>query len=279
MSIAQEYDQAEIQQWREKHEEKFKSPTGWLALIGHHWLKEGTNQIAKDPNAEIPLPTNLSEECQGTIRVTGGTVSLETTKTSGIMVDGKSVTRSTLTIDNLKPESDGENIVTVGDRIRLQLVRRNNRLAIRVRDKESDLRQSFQGKKWFSANPSYCVEADFVPYDPPKPIQIINIRGEQTESELVGSLKFKLLGETISLDAISESEDELFILFKDQTNGASTYGPGRFLDCKKPVDGKVTLDFNKAYNPPCAFSPHTLCPLPPKQNSLSISIEAGERKP
>jgi uncharacterized protein len=267
----------QIQEWRDEHESRFKSAKGWLALIGHYWLKEGANTFGPGDSYDIQLPGDIQEKAAGTIQVQANSVRLETSADSGVLVDGKETTRTALTIDNLKPEADSQHAISIGDRIQLQLVRRNNRLAIRVRDRESQAVQKFQGKKWFPIDPDYAVNATFTPYEPPKPSSIVNVRGETTEVEIVGQLTFELHGQTCSLDAMSESPDDLFVIFKDKTNGDSTYGPGRFLNTSQPKDGKVTLDFNKSYNPPCAFSPHTLCPLPPAQNHLKIEITAGER--
>jgi uncharacterized protein (DUF1684 family) len=242
------------------------------------WLQEGNNEIGIGEKFPIALPADLGLNVHGTFHVQGNQVTLEVPSGSDIRVDGKVVQRLPLAIDILKADANSENKIQIGNRIQLQLVRRNNRLAVRVRDSESPAVKEFKGKNWFPINPEFKVVAEFVPYQPPKPIKIINIKGEEIDSELVGKLQFLLRGEKLELDAISESPGELSLLFKDPTNSTSTYQPGRFLDVKMPEGGRVTLDFNQAYNPPCAFSVHTLCPLPPKQNHLGTAIEAGERR-
>jgi uncharacterized protein (DUF1684 family) len=196
------------------------------------------------------------------------------------MVDGKAVSEATLSIDATKPESDCPTKIAVGDRLKLQLVRRTGRLAIRVRDSQSELLQSFRGKAWFDVKPEYRVLARFEPYDKAKLIKITNVKGDQVDTPLGGVLHFEWQGQSLSLDAIQESPKSLFVIFKDGTSGKSTYGAGRFVDVDLPADsdGHVVLDFNKAYSPPCAWNSHTLCPLPPKQNHLPIVIEAGERQ-
>ncbi|MCU0720818.1 MAG: DUF1684 domain-containing protein [Pirellula sp.] len=279
-SVKGDYD-AEIKLWRTQDEERLRAPFGWLALTGHYWLTEGANefdsQAGPNPKA-IVLPSNLSEQIKGVFVVKGTVVELSLPENSPVTVNGKSEREVTLDIDGTKEEADGKDKIAIADRIQLQLVKRNGRFAVRVRDSESPTRAQFTGKKWYDVDKSYRVQASFTPYLPPRDVSIVNIKGESVRSKVVGSLSFTINDRTFSLDALSETPDRLFVLFKDLTNGDTTYEAGRFLYASLPVDGVVTLDFNKAYNPPCAFSSHTLCPVPPKQNHLSIEIRAGERK-
>jgi uncharacterized protein (DUF1684 family) len=266
----------QITQWRVTHEERFKSPTGWLALINHHWLEEGVNTFGTDSDADLVLPQDVQGSPQGKFIVKGNLVTLETDENSGILVNGEPFRSVSLTIDTLLPESDGEDTIAIGDRLQLQLVRRANQFAIRVRDKESPAIREFRGKKWFGVKPEYRVVAKFTPYEPPRSISIVNVKGQVVPSKLSGRLDFSIGDQAAALDALADTPDELFIVFKDRTNGDTTYPSGRFVVTELPVDGRVILDFNKAYNPPCAFSPHTLCPLPPEQNVLDVAIVAGE---
>ncbi len=268
--------QQEILQWRAENESKLKSPTGWLALTGHYWLQPGINHVGTRADDLVKLPEDLPSSTMGVFHVAGNKVTFSCEPNSNIQVNGEQVSKVALTIESLSAESDSKDSITVEDRIRMQLVRRANRLAVRVRDKESKSIENFHGKRWFPIDNRYRVEANFTPYEPTKTIKIVNIRGESVDSELVGYVEFTLHGKQLRLDALADSPDELFLIFKDRTNGSTTYPPGRFLNVGLPVDGKLTLDFNKTYNPPCAFSTHTLCPMPPKQNHLDVSIEAGE---
>ena len=269
----------EIHDWQAANEKRLQDPFGWLALTGHYWLQEGTNSVGSESNSQIKLPQDLATKASGSIFVKGRTVEFRTEPNSPIQINGMSEPKVTLTIDATEAESDGSDKITIGDRVRLQLVRRVGRFAIRVRDRESSLLKDFKGKKWHAPRPEYRVEATFTPYEPVRSIQIVNIQGDFVESKVVGSLKFRIQEKELQLDAFSESPDSLFLVFKDRTSGKTTYAPGRFLTTEAPIEGRVTLDFNKAYNPPCAFSPHTLCPLPSKQNHLDIEIAAGELKP
>jgi uncharacterized protein (DUF1684 family) len=266
----------EIKEWRTANEEKLRAPFGWLALTGHYWLQEGENLVGTSSDCSIKLPADLDWAIQGVVTVTSGQVVLKTKEAAGIRVNEKWIAECRLNIQKDQEEADGSDSITVGDRLKLQLVRRAGRLAIRVRDRESSIRKNFEGKRWHTVQPEYCVEARFEPYEPEKRIRIINIQGDSVEAVLAGRLRFQWNDQEWTLDAIAEGEDSLFVVFKDRSSGKSTYGPGRFLTLASPVEGRVTIDFNKAYNPPCAFSPHTLCPLPPRQNLLDLEINAGE---
>lgn len=267
----------EVEAWRTANEEKLRAPFGWLALTGHYWLQEGENLVGTSSDCSIKLPADLDWAIQGVVTVTSGQVVLKTAEAAGIRVNEKWIEEYRLNIQKDQEEADSPDSITIGDRLKLQLVRRAGRLAIRVRDRESSIRKNFEGKHWHTIRPELCVEARFEPYEPEKRIRIINIQGDSVEAVLAGRLRFQLSDQEWTLDAISEGDDALFVVFKDRSSGKSTYGPGRFLTLASPAEGRVTIDFNKAYNPPCAFSPHTLCPLPPRQNHLDLEIKAGER--
>lgn len=155
------------------------------------------------------------------------------------------------------------------------VIHRGNRYAIRLKDTGSKFRQEFTGLHWFPVRASYRVTARFVRYETPKMIAIPNILGETEKEASPGYVVFTLQGHPFRLYPVVEG-NQLFFIFHDQTSGKETYPSGRFLDADLPKEGKVLLDFNKAYNPPCAFTPYATCPLPPKQNRLATRIEAGE---
>lgn len=275
----EQYSEA-ITAWQLENEKKLASPTGWLALIGHIWLKQGEQSIGTRAEDSIRLPKDLGDQVLGWVHVDGQRVFLRCDEGSGIQVNGVWSAERELAIDSTKLESDSPDQIAIGNRIRIQLVRRNGKLAIRVRDAQSDAIARFSGKRWFPIDRRYCVEATYHAYEEPQSIRIVNIKGDETSVEIVGYVEFECLGRTLQLDAMLDSPTELFLIFKDRTNGKRTYGPGRFVNAPLPKDGeRFELDFNKTYNPPCAFSPFTLCPLPPKQNHLEIEIEAGEMIP
>ncbi len=270
-----------ILQWRSASETKLKSPTGWLALTGHYWLDEGVWSIGKGPDDLVQIPSDVREPVAAKLEIGeigANQVILTQTGDSQILTDGQRVQRVMLSIDRIELDTDGTNVMTIGDRMQLQLVQRSGRLAMRVRDANSELIRSFNGKKWFPVDEKYCIKARFIPYDEERAIRIVNIRGEETEMKVVGYATFEVDEKAYRLDALSEGPGDLFFVFKDRTCGKESYTPGRFLNVERPNGEDFFLDFNKAYNPPCAFSPHTLCPLPPTQNHLNIEIRAGEQK-
>jgi uncharacterized protein (DUF1684 family) len=163
----------------------------------------------------------------------------------------------------------------------MYVIERGGRFALRVKDPESARRRSFRGLDWFPVRESYRVTARFVPYEPPKAIPIANVLGTVEPMPSPGYVVFSLNGREFHLDPVLEdpAAKELFFIFRDETAGKQTYPAGRFLYADLPKDGRVVLDFNKAYSPPCAFTSFATCPLPPRQNRLDVRIEAGEKRP
>jgi uncharacterized protein (DUF1684 family) len=235
--------QAGIEKWRAEREARLKADGGWLTVSGLFWLKEGENRIEGAP----------------------GVFELH---------DGKPLFRADSgAITAMKTDSS----IAAGDRTYI-LIERGGRYAIRLKDNKSRLREEFRGLRWFPVREPYRVAARFVPYEKSRTIPIASIIGYTDQEPSPGYAEFTLGGQSLRLDAVVE-DDELFFIFRDRTAAKETYGAGRFLHAAMPRDGKVELDFNKAYNPPCAFTPYATCPLPPKQNYLPVRIEAGELAP
>lgn len=250
--------EASIAEWRKTHEQGWRAQDGYLAITGLFWLKEGANTVGSDPSSDITLPAGLPSRA-GVIDFRGGKAVYQP-------VGGPSRT--------LNPDSAGtKEIVSIG-RVNIYLIQRAGRSAIRMQDPESELLRSFKGVSWFPVRPEYRVEARFHTYEPPRTLQIANVVGLTEPMPSPGYVEFRLHGQVLRLDAIGKGKS-LFFVFRDRTSGRQTYGSGRFLNSDLPKDGKVVLDFNKAYNPPCAYNPYTTCPLPPKQNHLPIAVEAG----
>jgi len=248
---------SEIAAWHASREAKLKAEDGWLSLAGLFWLQEGANPFGKDPGGEIVLPDGP---------VHAGVFHLDHGKVT-VTIDG--ATRE------VKPDSD--DIVKVG-RVRLLVIKRGDKYGIRMKDPESEARREFKGIESYPADESYRVTAKWVAE--PRKIPILNVLGQTEASECPGYAVFTLKGREFSLHPIIEEPGakELFYIFKDETSGKETYPAGRFFYSGMPQDGHVILDFNKAYNPPCAFSPYATCPLPPPENRLAVRIEAGEKR-
>lgn len=226
-------------EWRADYEAKLKAPDGWLSVAGLFWLHEGANTVAL-PQKPIVL------------RLDGGKVTFENRQ--------------------LKPEADA---LKIGD-VTLTVIERGGKLGVRLRDPNAETRRDFTGCKWFPADPAWRVNAKWIAYPKPKTIAITNILGMTDQEPSPGYAEFTLQGKTMRLEPVID-DGELFFLFKDATSARTTYGAGRFLYAPIPKGQEVELDFNKAHNPPCAFTAFATCPLPPKQNILPVAIEAGEK--
>ena len=268
-----EYEK-EIRTWQEGRATGLTRSTGWLSVVGLSWLQPGENRIGSDPQADVELPEGKAPAWAGSIWLEDGKVRLVPDPAAGILIDGQPATERILGSDL----DEDTTMMTLGS-LTFFVIQRADRVGVRVRDSESEAIKSFQGLHYFPVNPDLRVEARFEPYDPVKQIPIANIVGITENQPSPGALVFEIDGKTFRLDPIIEQEgaDELFVIFADATAGKETYGAGRYMYTDMPVDGKVILDFNKSYNPPCAFTAYATCPLPPSQNRLPIRIEAGEK--
>jgi uncharacterized protein (DUF1684 family) len=268
---AQSSFQVENRQWRQAREAELKAEDGWLTVSGLFWLKEGPNTLGTGSNQRIILPKDSAPASVGTLELANGMVTLKVAPGVSVMVINKTVAELEMRFEDDKQPPP----FTVGS-LKLSVIKRGDRYGLRVRDKNSPARRVFKGLRWFPARESYRVTASFVPDDQPKEIIIMNVLGDELKMKSPGTLSFELHGKTYQLRPVVEDDKKLFILFKDRTAGKTTYGAGRFLYADLPKDGKVVLDFNRAENPPCAFTLYATCPLPPRQNFLPIAIDAGE---
>jgi hypothetical protein len=178
----------------------------------------------------------------------------------------------------LRPDSTGSPDVLEMGALSLTVIERGGRLGIRLKDRNSPVRKAFTGLRWFEIDEDYRVEARWVSHPQPKPVKVPNVLGQTEAMPSPGYAEFTLGGKSVRLDGVLEDPhaEQLFFILRDRTSGKETYGAGRFLYADLPQGGKVVLDFNKAYNPPCAFTPYATCPLPPPQNWMPVRVEAGE---
>jgi uncharacterized protein (DUF1684 family) len=265
---------AEIEKWRAEREARLKSDGGWLQVVGLFWLKDGANTFGTDAGNRIVLPAGSAPARAGVFELRGGKTTVRMDPGVEATVDGKPAgTRE------LRPDVPGPaDVLKLGPRLTLHVIERGGRYGIRLKDRQSALLKEFTGLRWFPVQEDYRVEGRFVPYASAKTIAVPNILGQVEEMPSPGYVAFTIGGREVRLDPVLEEPGatELFFIFRDQTTGKETYPAGRFLYAAMPKDGRVTLDFNKAYSPPCAFTPFATCPLPPKQNRLPVRIEAGE---
>jgi hypothetical protein len=267
------YEQG-LEEWKAKRLASLKSEDGWLSLIGLFWLKEGENRFGSDPAGEIVLPDGKAPQHAGTLRLAAGKVTLEANPDAKITSKGQPVT----TLE-LQSDEKGEPTLLETGSLSFNVVKRGERLGLRVRDRENPARAAFKGTDYYPADRKWVVGARFEPYDPPKQVPILNVLGMETDETSPGTLAFEVDGRPYKLEALKEAgSEQFFIIFADQTNRKETYGAGRYLYADPPDRaGRVTLDFNRAYSPPCAFTKYATCPLPPRQNRLPLRVEAGER--
>jgi hypothetical protein len=251
---------AEVAEWRRQRDMELRADGGWLTVTGLFWLHEGANPFGSGPSNEIVLPNDPALKSGAAFILEHGKVVMR--------MDGRS--------RDLRADSEeSADIVTLAS-LSLSVIQRGDRYGIRLKDRNSRLRREFAGLRYFPLSESYRVSARFVP--DARKIPIPNVLGQTEDTPSPGYVEFELEGRKLRLTPVEESPNELFFIFRDLTSGRQTYGSGRFLDTAMPKDGRVELDFNKAYNPPCAFTPYATCPLPPKQNRLPVRIAAGELK-
>ncbi len=264
----------EIQNWHQKRLAALTRPDGWLTLVGLHWLDEGENTFGSDSANKIVFPP------QAPLFI--GSFFLQDGKVTVKIRPGIAVTANDAPVQEMALRNDTEGNPTILKYGTLQwyIIKRGERLGVRIKDSESPVRKNFRGIELFPIDKKWRVKARFEPYDPPKTIPVPTVLGTINELPCPGRLVFEIEGKTYQLDPILEPGDtQFFLIFADETNGKETYGAGRFLTAALPDSNGITyLDFNKAYNPPCAFTKYATCPLPPDQNYLPIAVTAGEKR-
>ena len=260
---------ASVEKWRREYEADLTSDHGWLTISGLFWLHEGQNRFGSDPTNDIVLPESATADA-GYFEFHAGKTIAHVNSGVTVTMKGKPVVTA-----ELRPDSRDDRL-TLGS-LTLWVHASGDRYAIRMRDPASLLRHDFHGLSWFPVDQSYRVIARFVAYDQPKQVPIQNLAGDSLALPISGYAVFTLHGQEFRLEGQTESDGSLSFVIRDLTSGKETYAASRFLDADAPKDGTVVLDFNEAYNPPCAYNPYTTCPLPPPGNRLRTRIEAGEK--
>jgi uncharacterized protein len=259
--------EAAVSAWRAARNAALRQDTGWLTLAGFDWLQPGVNRLGTAADNEVVLPTGPA--LAGTVTVEDGRVTAD----GAFLHGGEGVRRLPLTSD-----ADGEPTMLQLGHLRLCVIERGGRLAVRTWDTDSPQRRGFDGIDHWPVDARWRLEARFEP-TPDAVLQVPDVLGIVEEQDSPGSVAFRVGGAVHRLQALAGGENgELWLVFGDATNAAETYGGGRFLYTDPPApDGSVVVDFNRAYNPPCVFSHYATCPLPWPANQLAIRVEAGER--
>jgi hypothetical protein len=258
-------------EWRQRLDDALRRDDGWLTLVGLFWLHEGDNRVGSDPACEVALPAGSVAPFVGTLRLQNGAVTL--TAELPVIVDDEPVTTATLRADS---HADGPSLVRL-ETVSFFVIDREGQIGVRVRDVNHPARVAFTGRPWYDIDARWRVTGRFTRHDPPRQLTIINSVGMAVPMNNPGTVTFELDGQPLRLEAFERDADSLWFIFKDATNSKTTYGAGRFMVSAVNADGSVDVDFNRAYSPPCAFTPYATCPLPPRENVLLVMIEAGER--
>ncbi len=265
-----------IEAWHQGRVARLAAEDGWLSLIGRDWLNPGENTLGSAPGSTVLLPEWAAPAKAGLFLLQGGVVRFQPFPGSGILLNGKPATEA-----RLKTDAEGKPDVLQAGRVKFFVIQRGDRFAVRIKDPESPTRKAFHGVARYPVDPIWRVEATFTPYPVPQKRDIPTVLGTTESMTAPGLLTFRMAGREVTLEPMIEDPEhpEFFLIFRDATSAHGTYPAGRFLYADPPKDGKVVLDFNKAYNPPCSFTLFATCPLPPKQNHLAIAVTAGEKDP
>ena len=245
----------------------------WLTLVGLFWLKSGENSFGTDPENAVVFPAGSTMARSGSLRLESREVRATFLPGSNAMIDGKTVTKA-----QLAPDVSGHPTVVKLGSLRFYVIQRGERIGVRVRDLNSDAAKQYRGAIFYPLDPAFRIEATWVPGDGSRTVDVPNVLGDVTHTKVVGEARFRVNGQEIHLSALGgDPAERLSFIFSDATRKTETYPAGRFLESGPVQDGKVTLDFNYAYNPPCSVTPFATCPLPPKEDQLPVAIPAGEK--
>ncbi len=270
-----------LSDWRTARERELDAPDGWLTLVGLEWLKPGINSFGAAADNAIPIHAQAPAHI-GMITVSGATVQLLAPAGGfppDLKTNGAPAREGTLSVSNTQPTA----ITWHG--LSMVVLERGNRYALRIKDADSPTRTGFHGLHWYAPDPTYVVTARWIPYNPPQVEAIPTAIGTTLNMTSPGVAEFLLKGKVYLLEPVLEggANNSLFFILRDETSQTTTYGGGRFLTTGLPSagltqPGSLTLDFNRLYNPPCAYTPYATCPLPPEKNRLPVDIQAGEQR-
>jgi uncharacterized protein len=261
----------EVEAWRTGRLDRLQAPGGWLSLVGLHWVEPGEHSVGAAPDNDIVLATGPAR--LGWIRLAGGELHFIPDLDEAAWINEQRITGEVLLNDGTRPR-----ISFAAGAASLEPLERGGRFALRVRDANSPIRTGFTGIDAYPVDASWSFKARFETHPPGRSIEIANVLGQTDAMANPGVLVFEHEGREFRLETVDEDGEQLFVIFADRTNRNETYGAGRFVYVDRPVDGTTTIDFNRAYNPPCAFTAYSTCPLPPPENRLDIAVTAGEQR-
>lgn len=250
-----------LENWRQARHAELAGPDSWLGLVGLFWLEPGCNRVGSGDDCPVRLPSGPAWL---------GELDWQTGRLLWRAADGSE--------RELQTDREGQPSTVDHENLSFFVVDRDSRLAVRLRDRDWASRRPFAGIACFPEDPAWIITADWLPLDPPLMMEVPNVSGELKPVSVAFRAVFAVDGQNVELLPMSVGECEVFFVFRDRTSGKETYGAGRFLKANPAVDGRITLDFNRAFNPPCAFTPFATCPLPPPENWLPFAVPAGEKR-
>jgi len=263
--------QHEVEKFRAEEIEDLKS--NWLVLAGLFWLKPGANSFGTAASNAIVLPEGTAAAKAGVFERKGDEVTIRMEPGAAATIDNRLVTTA-----RLQPDTSGKPTVIALGRLRMHVIKRGERIGIRLKDLQNPALRNFTSLQFFPLDATYRVTATWVPSDGKRTVDVPNVLGDVSHETIPGEVRFTLNGQQLTLTALGgDAAKGLFFVFSDPTSKSDTYPSGRFLEADAVKDGKVVIDFNKAYNPPCAVTPYATCPLAPKENRLAEAIPAGEK--
>jgi len=261
---------AKVQAFRDKHEADYRRD--WVSIAGLHFLEPGTHTVGSSVKNDVVLTANVPDTI-GRLVVKGTSIRYEPAPGVTVKIKEAAVTGPVMLKEEGQPPGPE---VLIGD-VRLVAHLSGDRLSLRVRDPNGPLAKDFRGFTWFPIDPQYRVTGKFIPDAAPKKMQVMNTFNDMDTYATEGVIEFELQGQTLRLRPFTTRPKRFYIVFRDASAGQETYETARFLYADLQDDGTTVLDFNEAYNPPCAFNPYTTCPIPLKENILPVKVLAGEK--
>jgi len=260
-----------IEAWRASRHARLASDSGWLTLVGLEWLKDGENRVGSAADNDIRLSGGPGY--WGSVVLQADQLSFVSPGNESVTVNGELLSKADLVYD-----TQGDPTIVASETLSFHVIYRES-FAVRIKDSQAPALLNFKGVENYDIDESWRINGRFVRAEEGTTIEIVNVLGQVSGSPVFGTFEFDMNGKTHSLLGIgTESSTSLWFIFADRTSGHGTYGAGRFLySDSMPENGCLIVDFNKAYNPPCAFNPYSTCPLPPQQNRMDLLVTAGEK--
>lgn len=260
-----------IMEWRKKRHDRLASEDGWMTLVGLEWLQNGENRIGQGAGNEIHIAGG--PDYWGTIYLEADGLKFVRAETQSVTVDGAFADEVMMVAD-----TEGQPTLVKSGTVSFHPIFRES-YALRIKDSQAPARVQFRGVDNYQIQKDWRISGRLIPAEAGAMIEIGNVLGQLYPSPVMGQFEFERDGETYRLVALGDEDSEsLWFIFADRTNSHGTYGAGRFLYSDgTPEDGQLIVDFNKAYNPPCAFNDYSTCPLPPQENRLNLLVTAGEK--